>query len=57
MFAADFAEAYCRLSTDHVRAGKDRLERAGVTYPAGTCGPSILRKLAAQDEAPVPPNA
>ena len=49
VFAHEFAQAYCGLTADRVRAAKDWLERAGVTYRAGLHGRSILWKLAAQD--------
>lgn len=48
-FAHDFAQAYCGLSADTIRAAKDWLERAGVTYRAGKHRRAILWKLAAQD--------
>lgn len=53
VFAYDFARAYCDLSGDRVRGGKDWLERARVIYRAGTTHRSILWKLAAQGEATV----
>jgi hypothetical protein len=49
VFAHDFAQAYCDLSGDKVRAGKDWLERARVIYRVGTSGRSILWKLVGQD--------
>ncbi len=51
VFAYDFAQAYCDLSGDRIRAAKSWLERAGVIYRAGLHGRSILWKLAAQDSA------
>jgi hypothetical protein len=48
-FAHEFAQAYCGLSADAIRAAKDWLERAGVIYRAGKHGRAILWKLAAQD--------
>lgn len=48
IFASDFAQAYCDLSADQVRAGKDWLERAGVIYRTGTHGRAVCWKLAAQ---------
>jgi hypothetical protein len=51
-FASDFAQAYCGLSEDRVRAAKSWLTRAGVIYRTGTHGRSILWKLVAQDQFP-----
>jgi hypothetical protein len=48
-FAYEFAQAYCDLSGDRVRSGKDWLERAEVIYRVGATHRSILWKLAAQD--------
>jgi hypothetical protein len=50
VFAYDFAQAYCDLSGDQVRGGKDWLERAGVIYRSGLSHRSILWKLSAQDQ-------
>jgi hypothetical protein len=50
-FAFEFAQAYCGLTGDQVRAGKDWLERGRVAYRVGTSGKAILWKLAAQDVA------
>jgi hypothetical protein len=49
VFAHDFAQAYCGLTADRVRDGKNWLERASVIYRAGKHGRSILWKLTAQD--------
>lgn len=49
-FASDFARAYCDLTSDRVRAGKDWLEHERVIYRAGKNGRAILWKLAAQDD-------
>jgi hypothetical protein len=48
-FAHAFAQAYCDLSGDRVRTGKDWLERSEVIYRVGANHRSILWKLAAQD--------
>jgi hypothetical protein len=38
VFAHEFAQAYCGLTAVRVRAAKDFLQRAGVTYRAGLHG-------------------
>jgi hypothetical protein len=50
VFAREFAQAYCSLSGDRVRAAISWLERAGVIYRDGKHGHAIRWKLRAQDE-------
>jgi hypothetical protein len=51
VFASEFAQAYCDLSPDRVRAGKSWLERARVIHRVGKHGRSTLWQLASQVEA------